>query len=43
MELLARKIYRPRGYTHTRFIDVGGYKYNFEGFCENFIYPMSIN
>ena len=29
--------------THIRCMDVGRYKYNYEGFCEKFIYPISIN
>ena len=29
---------------HTiRFVDISRYKHNYVGFCENFIYPMSIN
>ena len=28
---------------HVRSIDVGGYQHNNKGFCENFIFPKSIN
>ena len=28
---------------HISVIDVGRFKHTFEGFCENFIYPMSKN
>ena len=29
--------------TNIRFMDVGGYKYNYEGFYEKTSYQMSIN
>ena len=29
--------------THIRFMDVGGYRHNYEGFYEKYIYQMSVN
>ena len=31
------------GHTHIRFMDVGGYRHNYEGFYEKTSYQISIN
>ena len=42
IELLTSEIYGPRG-LRTRSMDVDGYRHNYEGSYEKFIYQISIN